>query len=832
MAYVKIKKIDYLCIIMESFAPRYAEVVLPLALTNTLTYAIPADIAPDIAIGCRVIVPVKEKFYTGIVVAFHTKADACFEIKNIASLLDARPVVRTPQLRLWNWMQEYYLCTVGEVYRAAVPSGLKIESETVVGLNPDFEQDSYGGLTEKEAELILFLRQRKKPVAISAIGKELEMRGLPRMLESLLSRGVLQVSEKLNEKYRPKIVRYVELAVPIVEAFGAVRGKNAQENVLLAYAELLSESGAVPRDALVAKAKLQTESTLSTMAKKGIIRVVKKEVNRFSFSGNMNDTLPSLSEAQTAARDSILAQWKEKSVVLLHGVTSSGKTEIYIDLISRTIAKGRRAFFLVPEIALTTQLTTRLQSYFGLKVLIYHSKFTDSERVDVWNKLLRSDEPCVVIGARSAVFLPFGNLGLVIVDEEHDASYKQEDPAPRYNARDVAIVLASMHGAKTLLGSATPSVETRYKSDMGKFGLAELTQRYGDLPMPEVSVVDIVAGRRDRTYRAPFTLELVNKANSALGAGGQAIFFLNRRGFAPVARCALCDWSPRCPNCDVALTYHKSRQLLECHYCGTVRQLPVVCPQCGEPRVEILGFGTERVEDALAENFPDRKILRMDLDTTRNKEGYNDIISEFSEGKADILVGTQMVTKGLDFGKVSVVGVLNADIMLNQPDFRASERTFNMLEQVAGRAGRRAGSAGYVVIQTSRPDHPVIKAAAAHDYAGYYSIELEERRRFNFPPFSRIIVIVLKHSDVNIVHKAAMAMAESLVRQLGNRVNGPHIPLVSRIKAYHIRHIMLKIEIGASLAHVKEILRRTYVEIITADSSIRGVVVQYDVDPA
>lgn len=817
---------------MERTFPKYAEVILPLAISNTLTYSIPDDISPYAAVGSRVVVPIKGKFYTGIIAGFPANVSADFQIKPISMLLDEKPVVRSPQLKLWQWISEYYLCTQGEVYRAAVPSGLKIESETVLELNADYEPEpDEPALTDRQLEVVLFLSHRKSSAMVSLIQREIKTPGLPSTLESLIRKGVVRISEKLAERYHARKVNYVELSMNPKDAFGAASGKTPQETLLLAYLELAKEGTDVSRELLLAKAGMTTLSTLQTMVKKGIFNIVRKEVNRFSFSGELEKTLPNLSEDQIAARNAITDKWKETPTVLLQGVTSSGKTEIYIDLIARALDKGYRAFFLVPEIALTTQLTSRLQKYFGKRVLIYHSKFTDSERVDVWKKLLESDEPCVVIGARSAVFLPFGNLGLVVVDEEHDPSYKQADPAPRYNGRDVAIVLAAMHGAKTLLGSATPAVETRWKADNGKFGYVRLDRRFGNQPLPAVTVADVSAERKARTYRAPFTMTLVSKTNMALSAGHQAIFFLNRRGFAPVARCSACDWSPRCPNCDVALIYHKSRRLLECHYCGTVQQLPVVCPQCGEPKVEILGFGTERVEDALSENFPGKRILRMDLDTTRNKDGHQNIITTFSQGNADILVGTQMVTKGLDFGNVSVVGVLNADMMLNQPDFRASERTFNMLEQVAGRAGRRAGDEGKVIIQTSRPEHPVIRAVASHDYEKYYEREIEERRNFSFPPFVRIIVITLRHRDADTVHGAAQILSANLKSRLGSRVGSPRIPLVSRIQNRHIRTIMLKIETGASLSQVKDILKKAFVEVITADDKMRQVEVHYDVDP-
>ncbi len=544
----------------------------------------------------------------------------------------------------------------------------------------------------------------------------------------------------------------------------------------------------------------------------------------------MSGVLPRLSDAQGAALDELHKSWITKNVTLLHGVTSSGKTEIYIHLINFVLNRGDCVLYLVPEIALTTQLTRRLQEVFGEKVVIYHSKFSDNERVDIWKKLLHDTEPVVVIGARSSVFLPFSHLGLVIVDEEHESSYKQYDPAPRYNARDAAIVLAGMHGAKTLLGSATPSVETYSKALSGKFGLVRLSVRYQDVQLPEIRVIDMAHARKAGMLSGTFAADTERPIRESLARGAQVILFQNRRGYAPLARCKQCAWVPRCSQCDVALTYHSHLRQLQCHYCGAVYPLPSVCPQCKEPAIEIIGYGTERVEEEVAARFPGEKMLRMDLDTTRNKDSYEHIIDEFSAGKARILVGTQMVTKGLDFGGVDTVAVLNADSIINFPDFRSGERAFNMLEQVSGRAGRRSGSKGLVLIQTYQPSHPVLRFVVKHDYEGYYEREIAERERYFYPPFSRIVYMYVKHRDPSRLRMVADTYAARLRTLLGNRVYGPEEPAVGRVQGLYIRKIMLKIEVAASMAKVKGILRQTYIDMHELPQ-MKGTVVYYDVDP-
>lgn len=652
----------------------------------------------------------------------------------------------------------------------------------------------------------------------------------------MIERGILIISEKLVERYRVKRETYVAVNVThecLAEAFAKLKGARKQEALLLAMLELSGfqrgETVEVRREALLERAQV-SPAILSAVEKKGILRIYKKDVNRFKFTGDVSGKLPRLSDAQGAALDELHKSWITKNVTLLHGVTSSGKTEIYIHLINFVLNRGDCVLYLVPEIALTTQLTRRLQEVFGEKVVIYHSKFSDNERVDIWKKLLHDTEPVVVIGARSSVFLPFSHLGLVIVDEEHESSYKQYDPAPRYNARDAAIVLAGMHGAKTLLGSATPSVETYSKALSGKFGLVRLSVRYQDVQLPEIRVIDMAHARKTGMLSGTFAADTERPIRESLARGAQVILFQNRRGYAPLARCKQCAWVPRCSQCDVALTYHSHLRQLQCHYCGAVYPLPSVCPQCKEPAIEIIGYGTERVEEEVAARFPGEKMLRMDLDTTRNKDSYEHIIDEFSAGKARILVGTQMVTKGLDFGGVDTVAVLNADSIINFPDFRSGERAFNMLEQVSGRAGRRSGSKGLVLIQTYQPSHPVLRFVVKHDYEGYYEREIAERERYFYPPFSRIVYMYVKHRDPSRLRMIADTYAARLRTLLGNRVYGPEEPAVGRVQGLYIRKIMLKIEVAASMAKVKEILRQTYIDMHELPQ-MKGTVVYYDVDP-
>lgn len=816
---------------------RYITVILPLPVAGSFTYRVPPEDAGRVTVGSRVIVPFgKRKFYTGIVTCFDENPPQTYTIKDIISVPDTGPVLRHPQLRLWEWISEYYLCSIGDVYKAAVPPGLKIESETKFELNPDFNAAALDSLPQKEVEVMKLLED-KGALSAKDIEKETGFSTSPTLLQAMIKRGSVIVAESLVDRYRPHREHLVRLtfaradADAVADAFAKVKGAPKQERMLLT---LLHLSQLTANDAVTLASLLETSqgtsATLKTLTDKGIAQKITRDVSRFHYSGAPPAGLSPLTPPQQVALSEIHTSFVGHNTTLLHGVTSAGKTEVYAHLASHVLQQGRQVLYLVPEIALTTQLTKRLQNIFGDKVIVYHSKFTDNERVDIWRRMLHSNEPFIVLGARSSVFLPFAKLGLVIVDEEHDSSYKQFDPAPRYNARDTAIMLAYMHGAKTLLGSATPAIDTYYKALCGKYGLVKLAQRYGGAQLPEIEIVDMARERRRKQIRGSFALSTIDEIKAAVEQGTQAIVFHNRRGFAPMARCTQCQYIPKCKHCDVSLTYHKRANMLMCHYCGATYPMPAVCPACKEPTVEIVGYGTERVEDEVEEIFSGARSLRMDLDTTRSKNSYAKIIDTFSSHKADILVGTQMVTKGLDFGDVTVVAVINADAIINYPDFRSAERAYNMLEQVSGRAGRR-DKAGKVVIQTRNPEHPVISFIKSHDYEAFYAHEIEERRAFSYPPFSRVINIVLRHRDERELDEIASTYAARLRQLFGSRVNGPTVPFVSRVRNLYIRQLMLKVELNASMGKVKEILRDVHAALHSSMSSMRGLMIHYDVDP-
>ncbi|MDE6573780.1 MAG: primosomal protein N' [Muribaculaceae bacterium] len=821
-------------------ADLYAQVILPVPIAGTFSYTVPAELASAVEVGKRVLVQFGARhMYTGIVYSVSPVAPAAnVKLKPVLQVLDTKPVVQGIQIRFWEWMAEYYLCTLGEVFKAALPGGMKVESETRLSLNPDLEPEEFAGTNETEQAVLAILRSEGN-MTLAALEKKLNVKSAATTVSRLIDRGLLAVQEKLVERFRSVRKPYVEPTFPrhdpsaMAAAFSAVKRSPKQEEALTALIALSEfarqgELVEVPLEVLAERTGL-TRPVFKALEEKGLCRIYNKEISRFSPTGIKPLPLPQLSKPQQAAYAGIMDAFSQKDVVLLHGVTASGKTEVYIHLIDYVLKNGKQALFLVPEIALTTQLTRRLQAVFGDKLVVYHSKFSDNERVEIYRNLASNSEPVVVIGARSAVFLPFHRLGLVIVDEEHESSYKQYDPAPRYNGRDAATVLARLFKAKTLFGSATPAVETYYKALSGKFGLGSLTERYTSVPLPAMEIVDMRAERRQKTVTGYFSKRLLDAAYDVTGRKKQVILFHNRRGYAPMARCSLCDFTPHCDYCDVSMTYHRRTDTLQCHYCGAERAVPRLCPQCGEPSMEIVGYGTERLEEEIATCFRNNTVLRMDLDTTRDKEGYAKIIERFSQGKADILVGTQMVTKGLDFAGVELVGVLSADSLINFPDFRSAERAFNMIEQVAGRAGRRSGD-GKVLIQTYTPEHPILAFAVCHDYLGFYNHELEERRAFMFPPFSRIINIYLKHRDPKIVQECAMNFVRSLREVFGNRVHGPQEPPVGRVQGLYIRKIMLKVETGLAMGNIKEILRARYVN-LTASPLSKGLTVYYDVDP-
>ncbi len=821
----------------------FAEVILPLPIYSTFTYSVPPEMEEMVQIGSRVLVQFgKKKYYTAIVEATHSNPPSGYEVKPIMAVLDATPIVRYPQLKLWHWIADYYLCSPGEVFKAAIPTGLKPESETYISLNPDYEPDpdSPFKLTDRQA-LIIQMLQEKKRLRISEIEAETKIRNVAAIINPLLDNGIIEIDEKVVERYRPKKISIVELTFQrndqdrLHECFSLIGRSRQQEKALIAYLDLsgwMNRQGElkdVTRQQLLETTGV-SPGILRALVDKGIMKLSRKSLNRFAPDSKKDSIeLSPLSEAQASALKNLKEGWKSRQIQLLHGVTGSGKTEIYTHLIEAALRDGNQVLFLVPEISLTTQLSDRLRKVFGSKLLVYHSKFSDSERVDIWRRLLSTNEPLVVLGVRSSVFLPFARLGLVIVDEEHESSFKQYDPAPRYNARDAALVLAQMHGAKSLLGSATPSIETYYKALSGKYGLVTLSERFEGATLPDVEIVNMAEMRKKKEVKGILSSTLRSRIINALTEKKQAIMFQNRRGFAPVVVCDQCGWSPKCRDCDVSLVYHKNLDLLRCHYCGFSQQLPKLCPACGQNSIRTFGYGTERIADELHQEFEGYRVARMDLDTTRNKDAYQEIIEEFARHETDILVGTQMVSKGLDFGDVTIVGVLNADTLLNFPDFRSNERAFNMLEQVAGRAGRRKEK-GSVVIQTVNPKHEVLHYVKNHDYLGYYNNEIADRARYAYPPFTKVIVLYLKNRDDVACDRAALVLTMALRNVFGERVLGPEKPFVSRVATYYLQSIMLKIESGASMKKVKDLLRSILAG-VASNPDIKSSIIYYDVDP-
>lgn len=815
----------------------YAEVILPLAVLGTFTYLVPEEMQCDISRGSRVYVPFgPRKLYTGIVADLHTNTPK-FKVKPIASLLDGTSILRHPQLKFWQWIADYYLCTLGEVYRAAVPTGLKVESETNLSLNKAIDLEEIGQtLTPAETELLNEVIVADH-VRMSDLDRERSHATTARYVSRMLQKGIIVADEKATSSYKAKTIAIVSACNDVKnhewlhQAFDAVTTATKQERLLISFLELIKNQAVpeVTREELLTKAKV-SPGILKAICDKGILKVEKRKINRFDAKpGNKPVELPPLSPLQREALRQIDEQWREKNVVLLRGITGSGKTEIYCHAILSALEAGHQVLYLVPEISLTTQLTDRLRKVFGNRLLVYHSKFSDSERVDIWRKLLHSHEPMVILGVRSSVFLPFAKIGLVVVDEEHETSYKQYDPAPRYNARDAAIMLAHLHGAKTLLGSATPAIDTYYKAQTGKFGLVELLERYQGAQLPDVTVVDMLDSRKRRLTDGLLANPVAENLRHTIKRGRQAIMFQNRRGFAPLIQCTQCGWQPKCQYCDVSMVYHKSIDVMSCHYCGYQMHLPRLCPACGQNSVRIGGYGTERIAEHLHSHFPEARVSRMDLDTTRNKDAYQEIIEDFAGHNTDILIGTQMVSKGLDFANVSMVGVVNADSLLHFPDFRANERAFNMLVQVAGRAGRR-NEQGQVFIQTSDAANPLLKFISSQDYSGYYEYELEQRRRFGYPPFTKIIMLYVKHREEAEAARLATRYAGELQKVFGTRVLGPAKPSVARISNYYIQTIMLKIEAVASMIKVKKLLFEIYSR-MAADRSFRNAQVYYDVDP-
>lgn len=817
---------------------KYVDVIVPLPIAGQYTYSVPADLEDKVKAGCRIVVPFgSKKFYTAIVTSVHQNAPETYETKDLVEVLDTSPVLLKRQYDFWKWLADYYLCTLGDVYKAALPSGMKLESETLVVSNPEFEADK--PLPEKE-QRILDLLSDDSEQCITQLEKASGIKNLLPVIKSLLEKEAIRVKEELKRSYKPRVEVRVRLTEglqaeeTVHRLFDTLARAPKQLALLMKYIELSGWSGEkknpkeVSRKALL-DATGATNSVFNGLVEKHIFETYTFEIGRLSEGPVETVGLNPLSMAQQRAYTEILAHFHQKNVCLLHGVTASGKTEIYIHLIQQAIQAGKQVLYLLPEIALTTQITERLRRVFGNRLGIYHSKFPDAERVEIWRKQLTDQDYDVILGVRSSVFLPFRRLGLVIVDEEHENTYKQQEPAPRYHARNAAIMLASMFGAKTLLGTATPSIETYYNAVNGKYGWVQLTERHQQIQLPHIEVVDIKELARKKRMTAQFSPLLLQKIREALDQKEQVILFQNRRGFAPMIECRTCGWVPKCKNCDVSLTYHKGLNQLTCHYCGYTYQVPKSCPACGGVELMNRGFGTEKIEDDIKLIFPEARVARMDLDTTRTRTAYERIIADFEEGKTDILIGTQMVSKGLDFDRVSVVGILNADSMLNYPDFRSYERAFQLMAQVAGRAGRK-NKQGLVVLQTKSPDLPLIHQVVANDYNGLYQTQIDERRLFKYPPFYRLIYVYLKHRKEEVLEQAADLMAGYLRNGLGERVLGPDRPPVSRIQTLFIRKIVVKIEQQASMSKVREYLQQVQRAIIE-DERFRSLLVYYDVDP-
>ena len=748
----------------------YADVILPVPLSGLFTYSVPEGMA--VGIGMRVLVTFgRSKKYMGIVASLHNNKPEGYDVKPIAQLMDPEPIVTDNQLKLWQWIADYYMSPIGEVYKAALPSGLKAE-------------DGYRPKTELYIQLTPnFRNERSLHVAIDMLQRA------PKQMKAFLDYLELSGWDKLDEP-------------------------DAQTE--LTRDELLNEG--------------HTLQTITALVQRGLLETYDKEVGRLNYGGDPHpENIKPLSQPQQEAFNQIQFSFLQKNVTLLHGVTSSGKTEIYIHLIQQALDKHQQVLYLLPEIALTVQMMQRLQRVFGNRLGIYHSKYSDAERVEIWQKQLSKHPYDVILGARSAVLLPFQNLGLIIIDEEHVTSYKQQDPAPRYHARSAAIMLAQMYGAKTLLGTATPSLETYHNAKTGKYGLVELFQRYKGIELPEIQVVDIKDLQHRKMMNGPFSPLLLSKVREALERGEQAILFQNRRGYAPMVECKQCGWVPHCQHCDVSLTLHRNMNQLTCHYCGYTYQVPTECPACGCHELQTKGYGTEKIEDQVRDIFPEARIARMDLDTTRTRNAYERIISDFSSGRTNLLIGTQMISKGLDFDKVSVVGILNADNLLNYPDFRAFEHAYMMMAQVSGRAGRK-GKQGLVILQTKSPNIPLIQQVVHNDYTGFYRTLIAERQQFSYPPYYRLIYVYLKHRSDAVVETAGIEMASRLRQWFSARVIGPDKPSISKVKSLSIRKVILKLELGINMPEVRKYLALAQQQMLQ-DKRYSSLQIYYDVDP-
>ncbi len=822
----------------------FADVILPLPLDYHFTYRVPAAFQFRIKTGVRVIVQFgKRKFFSALVYKLHqNQPSGDFEIKDVEAILDEEPIIGDKQLQFWEWIANYYCCTLGEVYKAALPTALKLESQTNISLNPDAVITEE--LTEKENAVVLLLESRKT-TSIQELNRFLGQQSSFAVLKLLLERNTIIVEEQLRESYKPKVVSMVRLnpeyqpEEKLNAALDQLSRKAKKQEQLLKIFLAETLFGEICLTEIAKKDLLEiagsSESVLKGLEEKQILEVFQEEIGRIDRNHNADLVIKDLSDAQQRAYNEILAQFATQQTVLLNGVTSSGKTEIYIRLIEEQLKQGKQVLYLVPEIGLTTQIISRLKIAFGDQAGIYHSKFSDAERVEIWFNVLNEKsgktgrQYKLVLGARSAIFLPFSNLGLIIVDEEHENSYKQFDPAPRYNARDMAILMGNIHGAKVLLGSATPSYETYFNARSNKYGLVNLTERFLGIEMPVLKAANTREAYKRKLMHSVFTPELYDEISSALANKEQIILFQNRRGFAPYVQCSKCGWIPKCKYCDVSKTYHKSRESLICHYCGHTTSLVTKCGECGSDELKPRGFGTEKIEDEIKLLFPDARVARMDLDTTRAKRAYEQLIWQFETGKIDILVGTQMVTKGLDFDHVRVVGVLNADNLLNYPDFRSYERSFQLIMQVSGRAGRK-NKQGTVVVQTAQPDHPVIHDVTENNYIRLFNRQMEERKMFRYPPYYRLIKVVVKHQKKERLDLAATHLSTAFRALFNKNVLGPEYPVVGKIQTWFQKEILIKLprdgKVQEAKTKIMEIINYT-----KSQPNNSGLIVYADVDP-
>ena len=814
---------------------RYVDVILPLAVPGIFTYIWPED-QPDVVPGMRVAVPFGRgrKLYSGLVRRVHRETPPHRSVRTALSPLDAAPIVHETQFLLWERMATHYLCSLGEVMIAAVPGQLSLSSETRLVIDPGATEDPE--MTGR-AGLLLDALEHRQVVTLEEAGELLGLKDPMPVVKRLMERGALRLEEEMRDTWRPRTVSYVALAPDarseeaLHQWFDRLEKAPKQLHLLMRYVELSRCLSDTPREvdrSALLRASGTSGAVLKALVEKGLFLMEEREAGT-PPPADQRRAEPVLSEAQRTALDQVRAAFEERAVVLLRGVTSSGKTELYITLIQEALDRGEQVLYLLPEIALTTQIISRLRERFGDRIAVAHSRMAMHERTQLWLTMAQGDRPApIVVGARSALFLPFTKLGLVVVDEEHDPSYKQHDPAPRYHARDMAVILAALHGARTLLGSATPAMESLYNARTGKFGHVELLTRFGDVAMPHITRVDLRDAYKRKAMRGHFSSTLIDTVQQALDRREQAIIFQNRRGYVPVWQCETCSWIPECDQCDVSLTYHKQQHQLRCHYCGRHYPPPTICGSCGSPRLKMLGFGTEKIEEELATLFPEARIGRMDQDTMRGKNAMDRLLTSFGEGGIDILVGTQMVTKGLDFDHVSVVGILNADNLMRFPDMRAHERAFQLMAQVAGRAGRRK-NAGTVIIQAMDVNNPILDLVVRHDVEGMYQREIEHRQSHGYPPYTRLIELTLKHRSEERVAATAVVLGQALRSGLGERVLGPDIPLVSRIRDRHLRKLLIKIRRSAHTeekAFVSEMIDRVF-----SDPAHSAVQLVTDVDP-